>query len=77
MLVSRTRAYLSPAGDSPRPVSYRLELDAFSLRHLLRSRQASTSDYNFEVNFIGDTNTRENSVEEVQAAKLAQNNERR
>ncbi|MGA9888719.1 MAG: UPF0175 family protein, partial [Candidatus Acidiferrales bacterium] len=23
MLVSRTRAYLSPAGDSPRPVSYR------------------------------------------------------
>lgn len=55
----------------------RLDLDPFGFRYLRRSRQAGTSDYNVEVNFIGDINMWENSVEEVEAAKLGQNNERR
>ena len=47
------------------------------MRDLLRSQQTGTSAYNFEVNFIGDTNTRENSVKEVEAAKLCENDEGR
>jgi len=39
--------------------------------------QLSTSYDNFVVNFIGDVNTWENSVEEAEAAKHGQNNKRR
>jgi len=49
----------------------------FRLRHLRCSGQASASDDNFVVNLRGDTNTWEDSVEEVKAAKLGQNDERR
>jgi hypothetical protein len=55
----------------------RLDLDLFGFRHLRCSGQASASDYNFVVNFIEDINARENSVEEIEAAKLGQNNKRR
>ena len=54
----------------------RLDFDPFCLRRLRRSGQASTSDDDFVVNFIGDVNTWENSVEKVEAAKLGQNNKR-
>jgi hypothetical protein len=55
----------------------RLDPNPFGFQHLRRSRQAGTSDYDFEVNFIGDTNTRENSVKEVEASKLGENDEGR
>jgi hypothetical protein len=55
----------------------RLDLDPFGLRHLRRSGQAGPSNDNFVMNFIGDINTREDPVEEVEAAKLGQNNKRR
>jgi len=43
----------------------------------LASRQASTSDDNFVVNFGGDVKTWKKSIEEVKASKLGQNNKRR
>jgi hypothetical protein len=55
----------------------RFDLNPFGFRYLRRSGQASTGDYNFGVNFIGDIDARENSVEEVKAAKLGHNNKRR
>ena len=54
-----------------------LHFNPFRLRHLRCSGQASAGDDNFVVNLSGDTNTWKDSVEEVQAAKLGQNDKRR
>jgi len=55
----------------------RFDFDPFRFRHLRRSGQASTSNDNFVVNFIGDIDTWKDSIEKVEAARLGQNNKRR
>jgi hypothetical protein len=53
-----------------------VHFDPFRLRHLGRSRKASACDDNFVVNFGGNINMWEKSMEKVKTAKFGENNKR-
>jgi hypothetical protein len=55
----------------------RLYFDPFRFSNLRCPRQAGTGDDHFVVNFTGDVKAREKLMEEVKAAKLCKNNQRR